>query len=109
MLMVVLVQLFSLHLHFGHEGQLHSVYVQSSLSADHNLVDEATANHGEEGGFDLMSWFGKQFSPFNLLLIFSFSLMLPILMQLRLVVVDVHRLYWHYQLFFYPPLRAPPL
>ena len=109
MLVVVLVQLFSIHLHFKHEGQSHDVYVHSSLSTDHNLVEEGESDHGEEGDLDFMGSFGKQFSPFNLLLIFSYVLMLPILTQLRLVVVDVHRLYWHYQLFFYPPLRAPPL
>lgn len=109
MLMVVLMQLFSLHLHFAHAGQSHDVHVHSSLTTDHDPIQEELSDHGEEGDFDFMGSFGKKLSSFYLLVIFSFILSLPVLMQLRLTVVDVHRLYWQYQLFFYPPLRAPPL
>ncbi len=109
MLLVVIVQLFSIHLHFKHEGESHYVYAHSSISIGHNLIEEGESDHGEEGDLCFMSGFGKKLVSYDLLLIVSFILILPILVQLRLVVVDVYRLYWHYLLFFCPPSRAPPL
>lgn len=109
MLMLVIVQLFSIHLHFEHVEQAHDIHVHSFLSVDHHLVEEGESEHGEEGDFDLMGGFGKKFSSFNLLVIFSFILILPIMIQKHLVMVDVHRLHWQYRHFFFPHLRAPPL
>lgn len=109
MLMVVIVQLFSIHLHFEHVEQAHDIHIHSLLSADHDLSVEAELDHGEESDSSFISGFGKTFSSFNLLIIFSFVLILPLLMQLRLAVADPHRLYWQYRHFFFPRLRAPPL
>lgn len=109
MLMVVIVQLFSIHLHFEHAGHSHDVHVHSSLTTDHDPIQEDLSDHGEEGDFNFMGSFGKKLSSFYLLVIFSFILSLPILIQRCLTVVDVHHIHWRYRYFFYPPLRAPPL
>lgn len=109
MLLAVIVQVFSLHLHFWRVGQSQIVFVQSSLSAEHNLIEEASSAHGEVGDFDLIGWLGQKLAACDLPLMLCFVLILPVLMQLRPARVDVHRLSWSFRLFFSPPLRAPPL
>ena len=94
---------------FGHMEATHGTHVHSFLFSDHDLDPETiSSDHGEEENRDLLAWLSKKLSSFDLPVVISFILILPIFILLQHPSVTFYLPRWQYLQFFIPPLRAPP-
>lgn len=120
LLLFLLVQLFSVHLHIGHvEEHQHDVHVHAGLFAEHHEFefaevvndhghDHHSHGYGDEKPADFTGWLGKKLSVFDLALVISFILLLALFRQTGTRKQVDSYLNWRHDCFFSPPLRAPP-
>ena len=107
LLLMVFAQSFAIHFHFADSGSEHSHQAHAHFLDDlHD--DHVTTDHEEDASSDLLGSLAKKSN--------SFVFLIVVLLGLFSVTLSKSNCWWinrkhrppHHQLFFRPPLRAPP-